>query len=92
MSLKELTHENHSRAERQEFVKIMFSGNINPDLYATFLYNQFPMYEVLEVCAMPHGLFSDMIDVPRAKKIWADYVELWGDKEGTPDRGKVVED
>lgn len=92
MSLKELTKENHSRAERQEFVKIMFSGKINPELYATYLYNQFPMYEVLEVCAMPHGIFVDMVDVPRAKKIWADYTELWGDKEGSPDRCKVVED
>jgi hypothetical protein len=40
MSLKDLTHDAHKNAERQEFVKIMFSGNINPKLYATFLKNQ----------------------------------------------------
>lgn len=91
MSLKELTKENHSNAERQEFVKIMFSGKINPDLYATYLYNQFPMYEVLEVCAMPHGLFSNAFDVPRAKKIWEDYTELWGDRKETPPLCPIVE-
>lgn len=91
MSLKELTKENHSNAERQEFVKIMFSGKINPDLYATYLFNQFPIYEVLEVCSMPHGLFSNMIDVLRAKKIWEDYTELWGDRTDKPATCPVVE-
>jgi hypothetical protein len=36
MSLKELTHEAHQNAERQAFVKILFSGNINPRLYAEY--------------------------------------------------------
>ena len=30
MSLKDLTKDNHTNAERQEFVKILFSGNIDP--------------------------------------------------------------
>ena len=33
-TLKELTWEHHKEAERQEFVKILMSGKINPELYA----------------------------------------------------------
>jgi heme oxygenase len=93
MSLKELTKDNHTNAERQEFVKILFSGNIDPKLYATYLYNQFPMYELLEVCAMPHGLLSDMPGILRAKAIRADFEELWGsDEEDRPKMCAVVKE
>jgi heme oxygenase len=93
MSLKELTKDNHTNAERQEFVKILFSGNIDPKLYATYLYNQFPMYELLEVCAMPHGLLTDMPGILRAKAIRADFDELWGsDEEDRPKLCPVVKE
>jgi len=85
-NLRELTKEAHTNAERQEFVKILFSGNINPKLYATFLKNQHPQYEILEVCAMMHpGLLSGMPDIRRAPHILADYEELWDDdSDGKP--------
>ena len=90
MSLKELTKDNHTNAERQEFVKILFSGSIDPKLYATYLYNQFPMYELLEVCAMPYGLLSDIPGILRAKPIRKDFEELWGDVEDRPKLCPVV--
>jgi heme oxygenase len=77
MSLKDLTHDAHKDAESQPFVKILFSGNINPELYATYLKNQHPMYEVLEVCAMPHQLLHGLPDIRRAPSILADFMELW---------------
>ena len=86
MSLRELTKDAHTNAERQEFVKILFSGKINPKLYATFLKNQHPCYEILEVCAMAHpGLLSGLIDIRRAPAILADFEELWDqDVDGDP--------
>ena len=72
MSLKDLTHEAHKNAETQPFVKI------DPKLYATYLKNQHPMYEVLEVCAMPHQLLHGLPDIRRAPAILEDFVELWG--------------
>jgi heme oxygenase len=90
-NLKELTKENHTNAERQEFVKILFSGTINPDLYATFLYNQFPMYELLEVCAMPHGILNDIPEICRHKNIRKDFEELWGEREEKPQMCPVVQ-
>jgi heme oxygenase len=84
MSLKELTHQAHKDAETQPFVKILFSGKINPHLYATFLYNQHMMYDLLEALAMMHGLMNDYPTIRRAPSIFSDYSELWEDKENPP--------
>jgi heme oxygenase len=81
MSLRELTKDAHTNAERQEFVKILFSGTINPKLYATFLKNQHPCYEILEVCAMPHGLLTGLPDIRRAPAILSDFDELWPNQD-----------
>jgi heme oxygenase len=92
MSLRELTKDAHTSAERQEFVKILFSGTINPRLYATYLKNQHPMYEILEVCAMMHGLLSDLPDIRRAPAIIEDFDELWGDTSDPPEMCPVVDE
>ena len=92
MSLRDLTKEAHSNAERQEFVKILFSGTINPKLYATFLKNQHPCYELLEVCAMPLGLLNGLPDIRRAPAILSDYKELWDEKDGEAQMLPVVKE
>ena len=83
MSLKDLTHAAHKAAETKPFVKVLFSGKIDPKLYATFLKNQHPCYEILEVCAMPHGLMSDYPAIRRAPAILQDFIELWGQDNPT---------
>lgn len=86
MSLRELTKEAHTNAERQEFVKILFSGKINPKLYAVYLKNQHPQYELLEVCAMAAGVLNGFPeDIRQAPKILADFQELWDEKDGDPE-------
>ena len=45
--IKELTKEQHKNAERQAFVKILMSGKIHRDAYATYLYNQLQCYSKL---------------------------------------------
>ena len=92
MSLRDLTKEAHSNAERQEFVKILFSGTINPKLYATFLKNQHPCYELLEVCAMPLGLLNGLPDIRRAPAILSDNKELWDEKDGEAQMLPVVKE
>jgi heme oxygenase len=84
MSLKELTHEQHRRAETRPFVKVLFKGDVHPKLYATYLKNQHLAYEVLEVCAMPHGLLSNFPEIRRAPAILEDFLELWGDDTAHP--------
>lgn len=90
-TLKDLVWKAHKEAETKPFVKVLFSGNIDPKIYATYLKNQHPQYEILEVCAMRHGLLNDMPDIRRAPAILADYVELW-DSEEQPTILPVVTD
>lgn len=91
MSLKELVWEAHKNAETQPFVKVLFSGKIDPKIYATYLKNLHPMYEMLEVCSMMHGLFSGLPDIRQAPKIIADFEELWGDDNTPPKMLPVVQ-
>jgi heme oxygenase len=84
MSLKDLTWEEHRNAETRPFVKVLFSGNVDPQLYATYLYNQFPMYEILEVCTMPHAVLNDIPGILRSKAIRADFEELWTGEDKPP--------
>lgn len=90
-NLKELTKKQHTNAETQEFVKVLFK-DIDPELYATYLWNQFPQYELLEVMADRHGLFNDFPEVKRSKAIHADMLELWPHKDRQPSQCKVVKE
>jgi heme oxygenase len=76
-NLKELTKEEHTNAERQAFVKVLMSGRINPDLYATYLWNQHKKYDLLEALAGAQGLFSDLPNIRRKMLIEEDFRELW---------------
>lgn len=91
MSLRELTHAAHKEAETQPFVKILFSGKIDPQLYATYLNNQHSMYDILEVCAMAHGLLSGLPDIRRAPNINQDFCELWEEDNVSPHRCPVTQ-
>ena len=87
MSLKELTYDHHRNAERQKFVNTLMGGNIDPKVYAEFLYNQYVAYNILEVCAMAEGVLNDLPDIRRAPKILEDFQELWG-KDAEPPKPK----
>jgi len=91
-NLKELTWEHHKNAERQEFVKVLMGGSIDPKVYATFLWNQFPQYEMLEVMAMRHQLLLDVPGVLRSKAIIEDFRELWPSDQDPPRQCDVVKD
>ena len=73
LDIKELTLEQHKNAERQEFVKILMSGEINPELYATYLYNQLQCYAELEKWGMHNALFRQTPGLQRAEKIHKDF-------------------
>jgi len=77
MSLKDLTWEHHKYAETRPFVKVLFSGKITPEAYATYLYNQHKCYDLLEAIAMMHGLMNDYPAIRRAPAILEDFNELW---------------
>lgn len=84
MSLKELTAAKHKEVERKEFVKILFSGNIDPVFYATFLANQHPVYDFLEIMSSAYGLLNGLPELRRAPSIMEDFQELWPNKDEKP--------
>lgn len=81
MSLKDLTWEHHRYAETRPFVKVLFSGKITPEAYATYLFNQHKCYDLLEAIAMMHGLMNDYPTIRRAPAILEDFNELWTKQE-----------
>jgi heme oxygenase len=84
MSLKELTKASHDLVESKPFVKMIFAGEINPTLYATYLYNQFQMYDMLETHATMAGLLNDLPNIRRAPRIHEDFYELWPKGDAPP--------
>lgn len=71
--LKELTWENHQRAERTEFARQLLKG-LSPVEYHRYLLNQFQIYYSLERAA--EEILRDFPNMPRADKIKQDIDEL----------------
>jgi heme oxygenase len=90
-NLKELTWEHHKEAERQDFVKVMMSGKMHPEFYATYLWNQHMRYDLLEALALANGVLIPISEVCRKQAILSDYKELWP-HEQPPETVQCVKD
>lgn len=76
--IKELTWEHHQNAERQAFAKLLISGKISEDLYATYLWNQHKKYDILEAMMAAHGIFAEIgANISRKMLMEQDIAELW---------------
>jgi heme oxygenase len=76
--IKELTWAHHQNAERQAFAKLLISGDISEDMYATYLWNQHKKYDILEAMVAAHGLFAEVgANISRKTLMEADIAELW---------------
>ena len=75
MSLKELTWENHSKAERTEHARKLLKG-MTPEDYHKYILNQYHMYKALEEQAKVWGVLVGIEDICRADRILADVEEL----------------
>ncbi len=73
MSLKELTHEVHQRAERTAFARKLLSG-LAPEEYHRYLYNQYMIYSILEDAAK--SVLPELKEIYRAERIYEDLREL----------------
>ena len=92
LDIKELTMQHHKNAERQEFVRILMSGQIDERLYATYLYNQLQCYAVLEKYGLHNSLFRDTPGLLRAEHIHYDYRSLWTDIGAPPEITKSTKE
>lgn len=91
-NLKELTKEQHQNAERQEFVRRMFKGELSTAEYATYLWNQHHIYNILEQMCIINGLMTDIPEIRRAPAIYEDFLELWPDNDVEPMMAPVTQE
>jgi len=92
LDIKELTMQHHKNAERQDFVRLLMSGQIDEKLYATYLYNQLQCYSVLEKYGLHNSLFRDTPGLLRAEHIHYDYRSLWTDIGAPPEITKSTKE
>jgi heme oxygenase (biliverdin-producing, ferredoxin) len=73
--LKELTWENHQKAERTDMARKMLKG-MTPHEYHRYIYNQYVMYAALESRANIIGVLDGIENIQRAEYIREDLQEL----------------
>lgn len=73
--LKELTWENHQKAERTEHARKLLKG-MEPEEYHRYLYNQYVQYAALESIAKGEGVLDGIENIARAQYILDDMIEL----------------
>lgn len=75
-TLKDLTWENHKKAERTRFVSRLIKKQITPHQYYIYLSNVLMCYYVLEESASSLGLLKDIETIKRSVFISKDIAEL----------------
>jgi heme oxygenase len=78
MSLKELTKDLHTDAERTIFAKKLVTGSFSTEEYANYLWQMVLVYNSIETAANSQGMLKNLPDIERAYKIYQDCVELVG--------------
>jgi heme oxygenase len=78
MSLREITKDLHTDAERTEFAGKLLSGSISKEDYANYLYQMVLIYPVIEMGNSIQGHFKNLPDIERSWPIYQDFIELAG--------------
>ncbi len=86
--LKELTWENHQKAERMVHARKLLKG-MDPHEYHTFIYNQYVQYAALESVAKERGILEGIEDICRAPGFRKDMLEL-EEQYGIERNGEVL--
>lgn len=71
-TLKDLTWENHKRAEKCLFIKKLLKKQLTPKQYYIYLSNQAVMYWFLESYASEHGIFDGIEEMKRSQHMLDD--------------------
>ena len=78
MSLKELTKEKHTEAERTPFMNATIKGQIPKEIWADYTYNKMLWYGAIETKARAEGLLDDLPGIDRAYTLYQDAKEMTG--------------
>ena len=78
MSLKELTKDLHTDAERTVFAKKLLTGVLTDEEYANYLWQMLLVYNGIETAAKSQDMLKNLPDIERTHKIYQDCIELVG--------------
>lgn len=78
MSLREITKDLHTEAERTLFAKKLIGGTLTKEEYANYLWQMVLVYNGIETAANSQGMFATLPDIDRTHKIYQDCIELVG--------------
>lgn len=78
MSLRDITKDLHTDAERTLFAKKLVTGSLTTEEYANYLWQMVLVYNGIEVAANSQGMLKNLPDIERAHKIYQDCIELVG--------------
>ncbi len=76
MSLKEITKDLHTAAEKTKFAKQLVTGNLTQEEYATYLYNMLAVYDPIEFSCQRQGMFANLPGIARLRCMYDDFLEL----------------
>jgi heme oxygenase len=82
MSLKELTKEQHTKAEGTMFMKAVFDRSLPMELWRDYTYQKELWYREIENAAKRAGLLDMLPGIERAALIRDDYQEMMKDRLG----------
>lgn len=91
MSLKEITKDLHEQAESTKFMRAVFAGNLNHEVWIDFTYQKTLFYGTIEGAAGSLGLLKDLFGIQRAFKIYQDYCAMTDNKRRHTYRPVVVD-
>ena len=78
MSLRDITKDLHTDAERTLFAKKLVTGALTTEEYANYLWQMVLVYNGIEVAANSQGMLKNLPDIERTHKIYQDCIELVG--------------
>lgn len=76
MSLKELTADNHAKAEGTAFMKSVFDKTMDMDQWADFTHQKSLIYNGIEAAAGVCQLLDDLPDIRRSHYLYQDVQEM----------------
>jgi heme oxygenase len=80
MSLKELTKDNHIRAEKTAFMQMVINGTLPMDIWKDFVYQKYCIYDILENLADKINLLEGLDDIKRAGYLLEDAREMYNNR------------
>lgn len=78
MSLRDITKDLHTDAERTLFATKLVTGSLSTEEYANYLWQMVLVYNGIEVAATSQGMLKNLPDIERTHKIYQDCIELVG--------------